>query len=200
MRTRSLFALLAAGTIALAACGSDNSSSSSNPPAAAATTAAAATPTNAAAATPTTTAASSASTDSSYGNAYATPTTAAASGGAAATGASSITLADSKLGKIVVDSKGMTLYAFLKDTGGTSACSGACANAWPPAAAAGTPTAGTGISGTLTTVARPDGTMQLKLGNWPLYRYAGDAAAGDTTGQGTGSVWYVVGADGQPIK
>ena len=200
MRTRSLFALLAAGTIALAACGSDNSSSSSNPPAAAATTAAAATPTNAAAATPTTTAASSASTDSSYGNAYATPTTAAASGGAAATGTASVTLADSKLGKIVVDSKGMTLYAFFKDTGGTSACSGACANAWPPAAAAGTPTAGTGISGTLTTVARPDGTMQLKLGNWPLYRYAGDAAAGDTNGQGTGSVWYVVGADGQPIK
>lgn len=205
MRTRPLFALLAAGTIALAACGSDNSSSSSNPPAAAATTAAAAAPTTAAAAaaTPTTTAASSATTDSddsSYGNAYAVPTTAAASGGAAAAGTASVTLADSKLGKIVVDSKGMTLYAFLKDTGGTSACSGACANAWPPAAATGSPTAGTGISGTLTTVARPDGTMQLKLGDWPLYRYAGDAAAGDTNGQGTGSVWYVVGADGQPIK
>jgi predicted lipoprotein with Yx(FWY)xxD motif len=202
MRIRPLFALLAAGTIALAACGSDNSSSSSNAPAAAATTAAAATPTTAAAA-PATTAASSATTDSddsSYGNAYAIPTTAAASGGAAAAGAASITLADSKLGKIVVDSKGMTLYAFLKDTGGTSACAGACANAWPPAAATGTPTAGTGISGALTTVARPDGTMQLKLGDWPLYHFAGDAAAGDTNGQGSNSVWYVVGADGQPIK
>ena len=202
MRTRPLFALLAAGTIALAACGSDNSSSSSNPPAAAPTTAAAATATTAAAA-PTTAAASSATTDSddsSYGNAYAVPTTAAASGGAAATGAASITLADSKLGKIVVDGNGMTLYAFLKDTGGTSVCSGGCANAWPPAAATGTPTAGTGITGALTTVARPDGSMQLKLGDWPLYRFAGDAAAGDTNGQGSGSTWYVVGADGQPIK
>jgi predicted lipoprotein with Yx(FWY)xxD motif len=205
MRTRSLFALLAAGTIALAACGSDNSSSSSNAPAAAATTAAAAAPTTAAAAAaaPTTTAASSATTDSdnsSYGNAYAVPTTAAASGGAAAAGTVSVTLADSKLGKIVVDANGMTLYAFLKDTGGTSVCSGGCANAWPPAAATGTPTAGTGITGALTTVARPDGSMQLKLGDWPLYRFAGDAAAGDTNGQGSGSTWYVVGADGQPIK
>jgi predicted lipoprotein with Yx(FWY)xxD motif len=202
MRTRPLFALLAAGTIALAACGSDNSSSSSNAPAAAPTTAAAATATTAAAA-PTTTAASSATTDSddsSYGNAYAVPTTAAASAGAAAAGAASITLADSKLGKIVVDANGMTLYAFLKDTGGTSVCSGGCANAWPPAAATGTPTAGTGITGALSTVARPDGSMQLKLGDWPLYRFAGDAAAGDTNGQGSGSTWYVVGADGQPIK
>jgi predicted lipoprotein with Yx(FWY)xxD motif len=200
MRTRSLFALLAAGTIALAACGSDNSSSSSNAPAAAATTAAPAATTAAAAPTTAASTATTDSDDSSYGNAYAVPTTAAASGGAAATGASSITLADSKLGKIVVDANGMTLYAFLKDTGGTSACSGACANAWPPAAATGTPTAGTGISGALTAVARPDGTMQLKLGDWLLYRFAGDAAAGDTNGQGSNSVWYVVGADGQPIK
>jgi len=186
MRTGPLFALLATGTIALAACGSDNYSSSYKTPAAAPTTA------TAAAAAPTT--------GSGYGNAYAIPTTAAASGGAAATGASSITLADSKLGKIVVDAKGMTLYAFLKDSSGTPSCSGACANTWPPAAATGTPTAGSGISGTLTTVARPDGTMQLKLGAWPLYRFSGDAAAGDTNGQGTASVWYVVGPDGQPIK
>jgi len=94
----------------------------------------------------------------------------------------------------------MTLYAFLKDSTGTPSCSGACANTWPPAAATGTPTTGSGISSTLTTVARPDGTMQLKLGAWPLYRFSGDAAAGDTNGQGTASVWYVVGPDGQPIK
>ena len=186
MRTGPLFALLATGTIALAACGSDNYSSSYKTPAAAPTTA------TAAAAAPTT--------GSGYGNAYAIPTTAAATGGAATTGASNIKLADSKLGKIVVDAKGMTLYAFLKDSSGTPSCSGACANTWPPAAATGTPTAGSGISGTLTTVARPDGTMQLKLGAWPLYRFSGDAAAGDTNGQGTASVWYVVGPDGQPIK
>ena len=203
MHMRSLFALLAAGTIALAACGSDNSkSSSANAPAAAPTTAAASAATAAAPATtaaPTTAAASSATTDddSSYGSGSGTATSAASA--SAATG-TSVTLADSKLGKIVVDSNGMTLYAFLKDTGGTSVCNGACANAWPPADATGAPTAGAGITGALTTVARADGTMQLKLGDWPLYRFAGDAAKGDTNGQGSNSVWYVVGADGQPIK
>jgi predicted lipoprotein with Yx(FWY)xxD motif len=203
MRIRALFALLAAGTIALAACGSDNSSSSSsNAPAAAATTAAASSATSSAttaAATPTTAAAaptSAAADNSGYGNAYAIPPTAAA----AASGAGGISLADSSLGKIVVDANGMTLYAFLKDTGGTSTCSAACANAWPPATATGTPTSGTGITAALTAVARPDGTMQLKLGDWPLYRFAGDSAKGETNGQGSNSVWYVVGADGQPIK
>jgi predicted lipoprotein with Yx(FWY)xxD motif len=199
MRIRALFALLSAGTIALAACGSDNSSSSSsNAPAAAATTAAASSATTAAA-TPTTaaaTATTAAADNSGYGNAYAVPPTAAA----AASGAASISLVDSSLGKIVVDANGMTLYAFLKDTGGTSTCSAACANAWPPATATGTPTSGTGITAALTAVARPDGTMQLKLGDWPLYRFAGDSAKGETNGQGSSSVWYVVGADGQPIK
>src|SRR5438105_4989046 len=161
MRTRPLVALLAAGTIALAACGSDNSkSSSSNAPAAAATTAAAAAATTAAAAPTTTAASATTGNDSSYGNAYAVPTTAAAAA-PAATGSTAITLADSSLGKIVVDANGMTLYAFLKDSGGTSSCAGACANAWPPATATGTPAADPGITGPLSTSPRAHGTMQL---------------------------------------
>jgi predicted lipoprotein with Yx(FWY)xxD motif len=199
MHTRPLFALVAAGTIALAACGSDNSGySSSATSAPAATTAAAAAATSAAA--PTTAKAATATTaDNSYGGGYAVPPTTAAAA-AAATGAASITLADSSLGKIVVDGNGMTLYAFMKDTAGTSSCSGACANAWPAATATGTPTAGSGISAALTTITRDDGTKQLKLGDWPLYRFAGDAAKGDVKGQGSNSVWFVVGADGAPIK
>jgi predicted lipoprotein with Yx(FWY)xxD motif len=195
MRTRPLFALVAAGALALAACGSDNSSSTSD------ATAAGAAPTtgapSASSATATTGAATSAA-DNSYGGGYAIPSTTPAA--AAATGAASITLADSSLGKVVVDANGLTLYAYMKDTGGTSTCSGACANAWPPAIATGTPAAGTGITATLTAITRDDGTKQLKLGDWPLYRFAGDAAKGDVNGQGSNSVWYVVGADGAPIK
>jgi predicted lipoprotein with Yx(FWY)xxD motif len=200
MHTRPLFALVAAGTIALAACGSDNSGySSSATSAGAATTAAASAATSAAptsAAKPAATTATTAA--NGYGGGYAVPPTTAAA--AAATGAASITLADSSLGKIVVDASGLTLYAFMKDTGGTSSCTGACATAWPPAKATGTPTAGTGISGTLTTITRDDGTKQLKLGNWPLYRFSGDAAKGDVNGQGSGGSWHVVGGDGAPIK
>jgi predicted lipoprotein with Yx(FWY)xxD motif len=200
MRTRPLFALAAAGALALAACGSDNSSSTSNATAsgAAATTSASAA-TSAAATAASATSAPATTAGNSYGGGYAAPPTTAASA-AAATGAANITLADSSLGKIVVDADGKTLYAFMKDTGGTSTCSGACANSWPPAAATGTPTAGTGITGTLTTIARDDGTKQLKLGSWPLYHFAGDSAKGETNGQGSNNVWYVVGADGTPIK
>jgi predicted lipoprotein with Yx(FWY)xxD motif len=202
MRTRPLFALAAAGALALAACGSDNSSSTSNATAsgAAATTAASAAASSATSGAAATSApATTADNSGGYGGGYAAPPTTAASA-AAATGAASITLADSSLGKIVVDADGKTLYAFMKDAGGTSTCSGACANAWPPAAATGTPTAGTGITGTLTTITRDDGTQQLKLGSWPLYRFAGDSAKGETNGQGSNNVWYVVGADGTPIK
>jgi len=87
-----------------------------------------------------------------------------------------------------------------KDSNGTSACAGACAKAWPPAAVTGTPTAGTGITGKLTTITRADGTTQLAIGGQPLYTYAEDAAPGDTQGQGSNQVWWVVGGDGTPIK
>src|SRR5262245_7771885 len=190
MRTRPLFALLAAGAVVLTACGSDNSSTSSGATAAPATTAAASAATTAAASAATTA-------SDAYGGGYAVPATTAA---AAASGGTAVNLADNKLGKIVVDTSGNTLYAFMKDTGGTPTCSGACADAWPAAIATGTPTAGAGITATLTAIDRPDGKKQLKLGDWPLYRFAGDIAAGDANGQGSGNMWYVVGADGAPVK
>ena len=56
------------------------------------------------------------------------------------------------------------------------------------------------IATLLTTVERTDGTMQVKYGDWPLYYFANDAAAGDTNGQGINDVWFVVGADGALIQ
>ncbi len=116
-------------------------------------------------------------------------------------GTATIVLADSALGQILVDGEGRTLYMFIPDEAGTPTCYDACATNWPPLLATGTPTAGTGLDAAkLSTVDRTDGGKQVKFGTWPLYTFAADAAAGDTNGQGQGENWYVVGADGEPIK
>jgi predicted lipoprotein with Yx(FWY)xxD motif len=92
-----------------------------------------------------------------------------------------------------VDSKGMTLYLNTRDTPGTSNCSGGCANAWPPLLTTGAPTARTGVTASLLgTTTRVDGTTQVTYSGWPLYYYANDKAAGDTTDEGVGTVWYVI--------
>lgn len=116
-----------------------------------------------------------------------------------AAGDATVTLADNALGQILVGAGGMTLYGFTPDTAGTPTCYDDCASAWPPLLADGTaaPTAGEGLDASLlTTVDRTDGTKQVKYGDWPLYYFANDAAAGDTNGQGLNNVWYVVDAAG----
>ncbi len=110
-----------------------------------------------------------------------------------------VNVATNPLGQILVDSKGMTLYVLTRDTTGTSTCVDACAVSWPPLEA---PTISTGAGLTaadLTQIARPDGTQQVAVKGRPLYHYAGDSAAGDTLGQGFNDVWYVVGANGEPV-
>ncbi|PYC66782.1 hypothetical protein C7C46_30945 [Streptomyces tateyamensis] len=108
---------------------------------------------------------------------------------------------DAKLGQIVTDSNGFTLYRFDKDTATppTSHCTDSCASLWPAAVApAGTPT-GTGISGTIGTLTRADGTKQLTLNGWPLYRYSPDSKPGDTNGQGVGGIWWTVTPGGDRV-
>jgi predicted lipoprotein with Yx(FWY)xxD motif len=114
--------------------------------------------------------------------------------------AATVTLADSALGKILVDASGRTLYMFTPDAGGTPTCYDDCAKNWPAYTVTGTATAGDGVTAALSTVARTDSGTQVKAGEWPLYYFANDKAAGDTNGQGVGTKWYVVGADGEPIK
>ena len=115
--------------------------------------------------------------------------------------AATVELAESDLGTILVDADGMTLYGFTVDTEGVSACYDDCAAAWPALIADGDVTVGEGLDQSLlTTVERTDGSMQVKYGDWPLYYFANDAAAGDTNGQGLNEVWYVVGADGALIE
>jgi predicted lipoprotein with Yx(FWY)xxD motif len=128
------------------------------------------------------------------------PAPAAAAAPAAPSAPTSVALGTTSLGQVLTDAQGRTLYALTKDTNGTPTCTDACAKAWPPAMASGTPTAGAGVTAALSVVDAPGGGTMLKAGKWPLYRFAGDAAPGDVNGQGSGGVWFVVGADGKLIK
>jgi predicted lipoprotein with Yx(FWY)xxD motif len=125
------------------------------------------------------------------------PSEAASVAPSEAPAAATIGLAENALGQILVDTEGVTLYGFTVDADGVSACYDDCAAAWPPLLADGEATVGDGLDAALlTTVDRTDGTKQLKYGDWPLYYFAADAAAGDTNGQGVNDVWFVIGADG----
>lgn len=101
---------------------------------------------------------------------------------------------NSKLGMILVDSKGMTLYLYTKDTNGTSVCYGGCAVLWPPLLVNGTPTSAVALPGTLGVTLRTNGDEQATYDGWPLYYYLPDRVPSDTTGQGVGNVWYVINA------
>jgi predicted lipoprotein with Yx(FWY)xxD motif len=102
---------------------------------------------------------------------------------------------NAQLGNILVDSRGFTLYTFKNDApGGKSTCTGQCLVNWPPMLVApGTqPSAMQGVTASkLGTITRSDGTTQVTYNNMPLYFFFKDQKAGDTNGQGVGSVWYV---------
>lgn len=118
--------------------------------------------------------------------------------------AASVGVADSDLGKILVDSKGRTLYLFLKDSGTTSNCSGNCATFWPPLVVTGTPTVGSGAKASLVgTTMRSDGKSQVTYNGHPVYLYTGDQKPGDTTGEGVvafGAGWYALSSAGTQVS
>ena len=134
-------------------------------------------------------------TPSKAGAATVKPSSSATTAATAATSATSgsttlATAANAALGEnILVDSAGKTLYTYDKDTADTSACTGACATTWPPLiiASGSTPKAGSGITGALATITRPDGTKQVTYNGAPLYTYKQDAKAGDASGDGVNS-------------
>src|SRR5437870_2845758 len=118
----------------------------------------------------------------------------------ASTPPTSVGTASTALGTILVDSQGRTLYLFTHDSGSTSTCSGACATAWPPLLANGTPTAAAGATASLLgTTKRADGTTQVTYHGHPLYRFVKDVNPGQTNGQGVvafGGSWFAVTAGG----
>ncbi|MFD4029377.1 SCO0930 family lipoprotein [Streptomyces sp. NPDC058637] len=104
-----------------------------------------------------------------------------------------------KLGKVLTDSAGFTLYRFDKDTADPpkSNCEGDCASAWPVVPADDATAAAGSDAALLGEVTRADGTEQLTVGGWPMYRYAKDTRPGDATGQGVGGTWFASAPDGK---
>lgn len=181
-------ALLAAAT--LAACGGSSGSSSYS------STTAKPVATTAKAATTSAPAASGAGAATTAASGGASATTAAA-----ASGTATLQLADIAGHKVLTNSAGKAVYLYTKDSGGTSACSGGCATAWPVVSVTGKPVGGPGLDQEdLATINRPDGTVQVTFYGHPLYLFAGDTKAGEANGQGSGSVWYLVGPDGNAVK
>ncbi|MGE5503240.1 MAG: hypothetical protein ACM31L_02345 [Actinomycetota bacterium] len=93
---------------------------------------------------------------------------------------------DTAMGKVLADPHGMTLYTFDQDSGGKSACTGPCAQNWPPFAATGPAAA----HGDWTTITRDDGSKQWAYKGKPLYTWSKDAKPGETTGDGVKGIWH----------
>ncbi|MCP3759914.1 SCO0930 family lipoprotein [Streptomyces sp. TBY4] len=134
----------------------------------------------------------------SSGDGYGSDASAAGAAEAGPTGQLAVTQ-DEKLGSVLTDSAGFTLYRFDKDTAkpSKSSCDGDCAKTWP-VVAAGDATAAAGMDPALLgEVVRTDGSKQLTVAGWPVYRFSKDTKAGDTNGQGVGGTWFAAAPDGK---
>lgn len=108
---------------------------------------------------------------------------------------------DEALGAHLVDAEGHSLYLYAEDPEGASACTGECAEAWPPYVVDGEPTAGSGVAGSLLgTIEREDGTSQVTYNGRPLYTFSGDAEPGDVSGHGVNDAWFLVSPYGRALE
>src|ERR1700751_6189716 len=118
--------------------------------------------------------------------------------------AATVGISNTGIGQILVNSQGRTLYLLKADQGTKSACTGACARAWPPLLVKGPPTLGKGINASLVhTTTRPEGTTQLTYNGHPLYLFAQDQKAGETNGQGVsafGASWFALSSTGNQVS
>jgi len=123
---------------------------------------------------------------------------------ASSAAAGRVTLHKTQLGNVLATSSGRTLYLFLADKHGRSACYGQCAGYWPPLMKKGRIRAGAGVKAKLLgTSKRKNGKPQVTYKGHPLYLFSLDRGAGQVAGQGQnifGGTWYVVSAAGKPIK
>jgi predicted lipoprotein with Yx(FWY)xxD motif len=149
---------------------------------------------------------SSSSTSTAASTPVSTPTqsTAASTSTAPAGAGEAVATKQSKLGTILAaGSKHLTVYMFEADNGTSSACSGACAKAWPPVTTDGQPTvSGAAVSADLGTTMRADGSKQVTYKGHPLYFFEKDEDSGDAYGQGSkafGAGWYVLKPSGAKV-
>jgi len=115
----------------------------------------------------------------------------------AATAASAVVLktAHTSLGMVLTDGAGFTVYWFAADSATTSACSGACAAAWPPLIGIPQAAFGVKLGGKLGEIMRSSGQMQATYDGHPLYLFAGDTSPGEVNGNGVngfGALWWAI--------
>jgi predicted lipoprotein with Yx(FWY)xxD motif len=124
--------------------------------------------------------------------------------GPAKRSAATVRVSQSKLGRILVNGRGRSLYLFDKDKRGKSSCYGACATYWPPLIVSGKPRAGTGAKTSLLgRTKRRDGRWQVTYNRHPLYTYVGDTKNGQTNGEGLddfGAEWDLVSPSGAKVE
>ena len=117
--------------------------------------------------------------------------------------APAVTVKESSFGRILFDGRGYVLYAFTRGSRDKSACSGACARAWPPYIVKSRPRGGTGVAARrLGTATRADGSLQATYAGRPLYYYVGDRRPGQIRCQNVtefGGVWRVVRPSGRLV-
>jgi predicted lipoprotein with Yx(FWY)xxD motif len=146
---------------------------------------------------------SSGGTSSTGAAASGTPAGAAASSGGSASGGTVIETASSSAGTVLTNGSGRAVYLWVKDTGDTSNCNGACAGAWPPVTTTGPATASGGAKASdLSTITRSDGSKQVTYDGHPLYYFAGDSGSGAAAGQGSdgfGAKWWLVTPTGSDV-
>jgi predicted lipoprotein with Yx(FWY)xxD motif len=118
--------------------------------------------------------------------------------------AAKVAVANSGLGRVLVDARGRTLYLFEKDNHGKSACTGKCAGFWPPLITSGKPLAKAGATASLLgTTRRTDGRLQVTYDHHPLYTFANDTQKGQTNGEeldAFGAAWYAISAAGAKVE
>ena len=122
---------------------------------------------------------------------------------ASASSGTVVSTAKTSLGRVLVNSRGHTVYLFGKDRNGKSSCSGQCATFWPPLIASGKPAVGGGAKASLIgTIKRADGRRQVTYNHHPLYTFVKDKSKGQTKGEGVsafGSKWYAVSPSGARV-
>jgi predicted lipoprotein with Yx(FWY)xxD motif len=140
------------------------------------------------------------SNSSSGGSGTSSASPKAAAGGTSAKG---VNVAQTSAGNVLVDAKGMTMYAFARDSKGHSNCYGTCAAYWPPVPGSEKAHVASTVTAKVGTTKRKDGSTELTVNGWPMYTFVGDSAPGQASGQGkntSGGLWWVVAPNGAWIK
>ena len=123
---------------------------------------------------------------------------------AAEQAAPTLTVHSSSFGNVLFDGRGFVLYAFTKDPRGRSACSGACAKAWPPYVVRSQVRAGAGVKASLLgTIRRANGSRQVTYAGRPLYFYVGDKKPRQILCQNVsefGGLWLIVRPSGKLVR